>query len=257
MNLRTQERFYQWDTGRFLTLEGEEVCTQVHFCYTGDENALVCPVREDRGKRVVEVPNILLQQPKQITAYLMAVNEAGEYTRWENTFPVLPRPKPEDYVYTQTEILNFTRLDKRLENLEGEGIRNAVTDFLQQNPIAGGATPEQAEQIRQNGEEIARLSREKLSLSGGTMTGKILFPTGNQNVGFANSEDMKIFGYGMLNGAVYMRIGDTAYPFQIRGKGTRPQYNDGEVAMMGDIPTDGHINGLIHTALGVIEHGTY
>ena len=76
----------------------------------------------------------------------------------------------------------------------------------------------------------------KLSKSGGIMTGKIVFPTADQNVGFANSEDMKIFGYGTFNGAMHMKMGDTQYPFQIRGNGERPKYNDGVIALMGDIP---------------------
>ena len=92
------------------------------------------------------------------------------------------------------------------------------------------------------------------------MSGKIVFPTGDQNAGFANTEDMKIFGYGPVDGAMHMRMGDTTYPFQIRGNGERPKYNDDVIALMSDIPTvptDDHINDLINTALGVIENGTY
>jgi hypothetical protein len=89
------------------------------------------------------------------------------------------------------------------------------------------------------------------------MTGKIVFPTADQNVGFANNQGVKIFGYGSVNGEMHMRMGDTAYPFQIRGNGDRPMYNNGVIALMGDIPTDDHINSLINTALGVIENGTY
>lgn len=97
----------------------------------------------------------------------------------------------------------------------------------------------------------------KLSTKGGTMTGKIVFPTADQNAGFTNSQDMKIFGYGTFNGAMHMRMGDTQYPFQIRGNGERAKYNDSEIALTGDIPTDEHINSLINNALGVIENGTY
>lgn len=75
----------------------------------------------------------------------------------------------------------------------------------------------------------------KLSKSGGTMSGKIVFPTADQNVGFTNSEDMKIFGYGTVDGTVYMRIGDTAYPFQIRGNGDRPKYNDDELVLKSEL----------------------
>lgn len=75
----------------------------------------------------------------------------------------------------------------------------------------------------------------KLSKSGGTMTGKIVFPTADQNVGFANSQDVKILGYGSVNGEMHMRMGDTAYPFQIRGNGDRPKYNNDELVLKSEL----------------------
>lgn len=76
----------------------------------------------------------------------------------------------------------------------------------------------------------AKLAKDYLATTGGTMTGKIVFPTGDPNIGFANTEDMKIFGYG--NG--YFRVGDTQYPAQIRGKGDRPKYNDAELVLLSE-----------------------
>ena len=248
------QQFYQWDTGQYLMVEGAETCEEVHFCHGGEEAALVCPVGED-GR--VAVPNVLLQQDGKLWAYLFARKEDGSRTVRSFSFEVMARPKPESYVYTQTEVLDYAYLSQRVENLEGDGLKNAVTEYLERNPVQAGATREEAEQIRINKEDIVTLRKEKLSAAGGTVTGKLVFPTGDPNAGFANSQDMKIFGYDAVDGTMYLRMGDTAYPVQIRGKGDRPRYNDAEIAIKGDIPTDAHINDLIHTALGVIEHGTY
>lgn len=65
-----------------------------------------------------------------------------------------------------------------------------------------------------------------LKLSGGTLSGKIVLPTGNQNVGFTNSEDQKIFGYGPIDSVSHMRIGDAGKPLQLRGSGNHPKYNN-------------------------------
>ena len=248
------QQFYQWDTGQYLMVEGAETCEEVHFCHGTDELALVCTIGED-GR--VAVPNILLQQDGKLWAYLFVRKEDGSRTVRSFSFEVMARPKPESYVYTQTEVLDYAYLSRRLESLEGDGLKKVVTEYLERNPVQAGATREEAEQIRKNKEDIASLTKEKLSAAGGTVTGKLVFPTGDANAGFANSQDVKIFGYDAVDGIMYMKIGDTDYPVQICGKGDRPRYNDTELATMGDIPTDAHINDLIDTALGVIEHGTY
>lgn len=72
---------------------------------------------------------------------------------------------------------------------------------------------------------------EKLSNSGGTLTGKFIIPSGNAAVGFINDLDMKIFGYG----SGYFRIGDSTYPAQLRGSGTNPLFNDKKILIEGDI----------------------
>lgn len=154
--------FYQWDTGQQLAVIHEEGCEEVHFCHNGDEAALVCPIREAEGKRVVDVPNILLQRAGTLMAYLSEETETGERIRKTNSFCVKPRPKPEDYIYTETEALNYTSLSNRLEKLEGEGISQAVEDYLKENPVEAGATAEEAAQIRQNKEDIEQLSQDKL-----------------------------------------------------------------------------------------------
>ena len=77
----------------------------------------------------------------------------------------------------------------------------------------------------------AKLAAEYLPLSGGTMTGKIVFPAGNQNIGISNENDVKILGYG----SGYFRFGDPSYPMQIRGSGTNPLYGEKKVLLEGDV----------------------
>ena len=168
MNLRTEtgkSYFYQWDTNQILIVEGAPDCRQVHFCHRADENALVCSIREADGKRIADVPNILLQRDKPITAYLYNCAEDSAQTLQAWTFPVLGRPKQEGYIYTQTEVLSYQKLDERLNALEGEGLSKAVADYLEENPVQAGATAEEAAQIRQNKENIEKLDAEKLETS--------------------------------------------------------------------------------------------
>lgn len=145
--------FYQWDTDQILVAENAGDCLAVHFCRKNDPAALVCRIRTENGKQIVDVPNELLQTAGMITAYLMAEDR----TCYAQSFPVLPRAKPADYVYTQTEVLSYQQLDQRLQALEGEGISKAVADYLKENPVQAGATAEEAAQIAQNKANIEKM----------------------------------------------------------------------------------------------------
>ena len=137
MKLKTvtgKESFYQWDTNQYLETEDLEENQEVHFCRKHDTVALVCRVRQENGKRIVDVPNELLQTSELIMVYVYARDEWGNRTCHAQSFAVLPRAKPADYVYTQTEVLSYQQLDARMKALEGEGISKAVTDYLQKNP---------------------------------------------------------------------------------------------------------------------------
>ena len=151
-----KESFYQWDTDQSLETEGVEENQEVHFCRKHDTVALVCRVRQENGERIVDVPNELLQTSETIMAYVYAKDEWGNRTCHAQTFAVLPRAKPADYVYTQTEVLSYQQLDTRLSALEGEGLSKAVADYLEENPVETGATEEQAAQIQRNKESIEK-----------------------------------------------------------------------------------------------------
>ncbi len=136
-----KKAFYQWDTNQKILITVD--CSEVHFT-NDDEKALVVEVRELLGNKYVTVPNILLQEAKCITAYAY-----GGHTKYQKTFRVIARAKPEAYVYTETEVLNYTSLEKRVSQLEKGGtgsggavdpevVEQLVDEYLAENPPAPG-----------------------------------------------------------------------------------------------------------------------
>lgn len=115
-----REKFYQWDSGQRLIVE-DGVCNAVHFTNSDREKSLVCSVVEENGRRTVSVPNILLQSDKMIRAYACVSDEEGAATAYCCAFEVIKRSRPEDYIYTETEVLSYGRLDGRISALEKQG----------------------------------------------------------------------------------------------------------------------------------------
>ena len=134
--------FWQWDTGQKLVVDNRN-CGEVHFDNGTTENALVVQITSNQdGDRVAEVPNILLQTAKPLKAYLFQETENGAMTSTLYTFQVIPRAKPEDYVYTETEVLNYSSLVRRIDQIERNGvsdeqIANAFGKYLEENPVDG------------------------------------------------------------------------------------------------------------------------
>ena len=158
------KHFYQWDTERKLIVN-DNTCDKVYFSNDDMEMALTCNIYEVDGVRMVNVPNIILQDAKPLKVHLSMVDNDGRLTTYYEAFHVAPRKKPNGYVYTETEVLNYAYLDERLKELEGEGLANAVADYLEKNPPQAGATEEEKNQIQQNKQDIETLSREKLNAS--------------------------------------------------------------------------------------------
>ena len=112
--------FWQWDLGQRLVVS-DDVCCEVHFCNEMDDCALVCEVYSQDGKRVVDVPNILLQTAKPLHVFAYARNEGNDRTIYSEIFTVIARTKPTDYVYTETEVKTWGALDQRIKKLEEGG----------------------------------------------------------------------------------------------------------------------------------------
>jgi hypothetical protein len=136
-----REHFYQWDINQKLIVNDAYI-TEVHFSNNAATAALVCEVYEENGLRLVNVPNILLQDFWKIKAYGYLEN----FTKVEDCFEVIERAKPSDYVYTEVEVKNYEALEKRIEELEKNG---------------GGANPELTP------EDIEKITQDVIDAVGG------------------------------------------------------------------------------------------
>ncbi|MGN0905686.1 MAG: hypothetical protein ACI4NM_00935 [Bullifex sp.] len=109
-----RKAFFQWDADQKLLIGANiPVCAQVHFCNASSTQALVVEVKEDKGTRYCDVPNILLQEASPIRCYTYRVDD-GHKTTHESIFEVIARNKPYDYVYTETEVLRYEELEEKI-----------------------------------------------------------------------------------------------------------------------------------------------
>ena len=111
-----REQLFQWDLNRRLIVEDTSV-NEVHYCNRTDDYSLVCKVYEENGLHFSDIPNILLQENFKLRVY----GYDKEFTKFEEDFKIIPRSKPADYVYTETEIKSFEALEARVETLETSG----------------------------------------------------------------------------------------------------------------------------------------
>ena len=131
-----RDRFYQWDLDRKLIVSDESV-NEVHFCNRTDDCSLVCEVYQDGELRLVNVPNILLQNDWRINVYAFD----SKYTKHSVQYEVVSRTKPADYIYTETEIKNYDELAERIAQIEENGIsdeavEDAIERYLEENNIS-------------------------------------------------------------------------------------------------------------------------
>lgn len=115
--MKTIELF-QWDLNQKIPCQFPEV----HFASIGSSDALI--VSADGGN--ASIPNILLQEPKDIMVWFMrddAVADSGKIR-------IIPRAKPADYVYTETEVITFESLVAKVEDVIAKpntAVDNATT----------------------------------------------------------------------------------------------------------------------------------
>lgn len=115
---------WQWDTGRSVEISARPGCTvdEVHFYNGTTENALVGVLHDDGEKITAQIPNLFLQSANNLVVYSIMVDDDGEQTTESLTVCVNKKPKPDDYVYTETEVLTWKALDDRIKAIEEGGI---------------------------------------------------------------------------------------------------------------------------------------
>ena len=109
--------FWQWDTKQKLIVLDDRI-TEVRFSNRDMEHSKRRPVYTNQdGVRVCNVPDLLLQLPKNLIAYACAKNEDGSSSTVKAVkFAVYRQPIPADYVCEQDAVIEDIMV--RLELLE-------------------------------------------------------------------------------------------------------------------------------------------
>lgn len=104
--------FWQWDTRQKLIVLDETI-TEVHFSNRGMDHSIKRNVYiNSEGVRVCNVPDDILQLPRNLVAYAYADGHTTKSVK----FAVIKRPIPAGYVSDQSEELE--EVNRRLEMLE-------------------------------------------------------------------------------------------------------------------------------------------
>ncbi len=117
---------YQWDTGRQVECDAE----QVHF--SNHHYGTSIDVDVQNGKATI--PNQLLTSATPLKAWAWVKDSNGEYTKEEQIFIVAKRNKPSDYVYTPAEIKTWQDLQNQIGDLNSlktahkDNLVNAIND---------------------------------------------------------------------------------------------------------------------------------
>ncbi len=132
--------FWQWDTGQKLIVLDDSV-VEVHFSNRDMEHAKKKVVYTNKdGVRVVNIPDLLLQLPKNLIAYAYARDEDGATRTVKSVkFAVVQRPIPVDYVCGQDDIIDD--IATRLELLEAliKDVEAGKQEFVKFNNIVDAA----------------------------------------------------------------------------------------------------------------------
>lgn len=222
-----RNELWQWDTGRKLTVDAD--CSQVHF----SNKVFGRSVDVDVVDGTAAIPDVLLQVDNELIAWAFVGTPENGYTKISKVFKVNKRNKPADYVFTPTEQTTLGQIMKRLDRIEEsqdpDAIKNAVDDYLANNPIQidekDPTVPAWAKQAQKPTYTAAEVGAQ---------------PVGDYLTRVPDGYATEQFVYD---------------GFQPKGE-YLTEIPEG-YAKTTDIPTDEHINALIDTKLGVIENGTY
>lgn len=105
-------KFVQWDKDRQVLISGLEPTdgTEIHVSMPNDDHGAYV-VKFADGK--ADIPNILLTMNGVLTVSIYEKNR----TTFSVVFSVAEHEKPDDYIYTEAEVLSYKTLDEKIGDL--------------------------------------------------------------------------------------------------------------------------------------------
>lgn len=157
-----RSELWQWDTGRTVSVDAD--CSQVHF----SNKVFGRSIDVDVADGVATIPDVLLQGEKDIYAWAFVGAPENGYTKISRVFKVNKRNKPADYVFTPLEQTTLQELVERLDAIEEsqdpDAIKNAVEDYLEQNPVEAPvkSVNGQTGEVKLTAGDVGAISRDDL-----------------------------------------------------------------------------------------------
>lgn len=118
-------QLYQWDSNVKLIVEDDRI-NQVQFSQRFNRTAACVKVEN----RECFIPNEFLKSYYDIFAYACIVDNDGQVCEFSEMFTVFSRPKPDNYVYTPTEIITLKRIEDEL-NKKFEALAKEIEDDME------------------------------------------------------------------------------------------------------------------------------
>lgn len=89
----------QWDYGQCLCVDGitQADLNEIHFSCEGQAMAIIQPAQNTGQTIMAKIPDRLLEDGRNIRAYLYLADENSGRTVYTVSIPVKMRPKPDDY----------------------------------------------------------------------------------------------------------------------------------------------------------------
>lgn len=134
-----RKALWQWDLNQQLTVAGD--CTEVHYLDRGAPSTLTVAVKDGKA----DIPNILLQKAGRLVVYAYIIDAQDHHTKVCETFGIAPRPKPAEYVYTETEVKTWSDLQSQIGDLadlvteEKNNLVAAINEAAQSGGRGAGA----------------------------------------------------------------------------------------------------------------------
>ena len=194
-------QLYQWDTDRSIEVRlcDGEIVNEVHYAHAEDDVAPVVKVQDYDGRMFADIPNILLQRFGTLKVWAVVHTEDGRQTLRNAYLSVRARAKPDDYVYTETEIMDYRKVAEDLAELVQR------VEEIEENGVQGGGAVASVNgktgEVYLNAADVGALPT-----TGGKLTGNLTVPRLISTAADADGNIYEVQLYPTANGGLYMPL---------------------------------------------------
>ena len=144
----------QWETDRVVTITERGTANEVHFYNGKCERALIVAINDDD---TAPIPNILLQDTLSIHAWLVCDDGCCNKCSGHAVFEIEARVKPDEYIYTETQVKTFNSLIKEVNDIVSD-LEEKVDSQADNITVLSGKVDKQSMDVAQIKKDIVNLA---------------------------------------------------------------------------------------------------